>query len=210
MSEAAKSRGDVFCRRDFEESVDACTKRTDPHARESLLDLWNHTWRNAERVHAERTAPHTPVLVPHRQVAPEHLDQGVEHVVRDMRPRERRVESRRIPPRLGQKDKLLDAGGQIVGHAVPVGAVREELTRILEASTNWDRKVNVLQVTDAKERTLELRALASSSDASKSWDLRCEMREKLVAFVQDQYPESLPKLRTTFERSRRRDTAVAG
>ena len=57
-----------------------------------------------------------------------------------------------------------------VDYGVPVDAVRQELTRILEASPNWDRKVNVLQVTDAKERTLELRALASSSDASKSWD----------------------------------------
>jgi small-conductance mechanosensitive channel len=97
-----------------------------------------------------------------------------------------------------------------VDYGVRVDAVREELTRILEASPNWDCKVNVLQVTDANERTLELRALASSSDASKSWDLRCEMREKLVAFVQKNYPESLPRLRTTFERAPRRESAVAG
>jgi len=97
-----------------------------------------------------------------------------------------------------------------VDYGVPVDAVREELTRILDASPNWDRKVNVLQVTDAKERTLELRALASSSDASKSWDLRCEVREKLVAFVQKNYPDSLPRLRTTFERAARRESAVAG
>jgi hypothetical protein len=77
-----------------------------------------------------------------------------------------------------------------VDYVVPVDAVRQELTRILEASPNWDHKVNVLQVTDAKEQTLELRALASSSDASKSWDLRCEMREKLVAFIQKNYPGS--------------------
>jgi hypothetical protein len=93
---------------------------------------------------------------------------------------------------------------------VPVDAVRRELTRILEASPNWDRKVNVLQVTDAKERTLELRALASSSNASKSWDLRCEVREKLVTFVQKNYPGSLPRLRTMFERAPRRGSAVAG
>lgn len=97
-----------------------------------------------------------------------------------------------------------------VDYAVPVDSVRQELTRILEGSPNWDRKVNVLQVTDAKERTLELRALASSSDASKSWDLRCEVREKLVAFVQKNYPDSLPRLRATFERRPRREAAVAG
>jgi len=97
-----------------------------------------------------------------------------------------------------------------VDYGVPVEAVREELTRILRASPNWDHKVNVLQVTDAKEHTLELRALASSSDASKSWDLRCEVREKLVAFVQENFPGSLPRLRTTFERAPRRESAVAG
>jgi small-conductance mechanosensitive channel len=87
-----------------------------------------------------------------------------------------------------------------VDYGVPVDAVRGELGRILESSPNWDRKVNVLQVTEARERTLELRALASSSDASKSWDLRCEVREKLVDFVQRNYPESLPRLRATLER----------
>jgi small-conductance mechanosensitive channel len=96
-----------------------------------------------------------------------------------------------------------------VDYAVPVDAVRQELTRILEGSPNWDRKVNVLQVTESKERTLELRALASSSDASKSWDLRCEVREKLVAFVQTNYPGSLPRVRTMFERAPRREPAAS-
>jgi small-conductance mechanosensitive channel len=82
-----------------------------------------------------------------------------------------------------------------VDYDVPVEAVRAELTRILEASTLWDRKVNVLQVTESRERTLELRALASASDAGRSFDLRCEVREKLVAFIQKNYPGSLPRVR---------------
>lgn len=85
-----------------------------------------------------------------------------------------------------------------VDYAVPVDALRLELTRILGASRYWDGKVNALQVTDAKEHTLELRALASAASASHAWDLRCEVREKLVAFVQNHYPESLPRLRTSF------------
>jgi hypothetical protein len=44
------------------------------------------------------------------------------------------------------------------------------------------RKVKVLQVTDTRERTLELRILASAPDAPSTWNLRCEIREKLVAF----------------------------
>lgn len=82
-----------------------------------------------------------------------------------------------------------------VDYTVPLDEVRAELTRILKASPLWDGKVNVLQVTDAKEHTLEIRALASAADASLAWDLRCEVREKLVAFLQKRYPESLPRIR---------------
>jgi small-conductance mechanosensitive channel len=84
-------------------------------------------------------------------------------------------------------------------YTVPLDALRAELTRLLEASRYWDGKVNVLQVTDAKEHTLEIRALASAADASLAWDLRCEIREKLVAFVQQNYPESLPRLRASLD-----------
>jgi small-conductance mechanosensitive channel len=84
-------------------------------------------------------------------------------------------------------------------YTVPLDAVRAELTRILKTSRCWDGKVNVLQVTDAKEHTLELRALASAADASLAWDLRCEIREKLVAFIHQNYPESLPRLRTSLD-----------
>jgi len=86
-----------------------------------------------------------------------------------------------------------------VDYTVPLDALRAELTRILEASPYWDGKVNVLQVTDAKERTLEIRALASARDASEAWNLRCEVREKLVQFLQRNFPESLPRLRATVE-----------
>ena len=86
-----------------------------------------------------------------------------------------------------------------VDYNVPVDALRAELTRILESSEFWDGKVNVVQVTDAKEHTLEVRALTSAADASLAWNLRCEVREKLVAFVQREYPQSLPRLRASLE-----------
>lgn len=54
---------------------------------------------------------------------------------------------------------------------------------------------SILQVTNATERTLELRALMSAADAGSAWDLRCHVREKLLAFVQKQYPQCLPKVR---------------
>jgi small-conductance mechanosensitive channel len=86
-----------------------------------------------------------------------------------------------------------------VDYGAPVDALRAELTRLLEASPLWDGKVNVLQVTEAKEHTLEVRALASASDASKAWDLRCEIREKLVAFLRERHPGALPRLRGSIE-----------
>jgi small-conductance mechanosensitive channel len=86
-----------------------------------------------------------------------------------------------------------------VDYTVPLDALRAELTRLLDASRYWDGKVNVLQVTDAREHSLEIRALASAADASLAWDLRCEIREKLVAFIQQNYPESLPRLRASID-----------
>lgn len=84
-------------------------------------------------------------------------------------------------------------------YSIPVDAVREELKRVVAESRHWDGEVCLLQVTNATERTVELRALASAADASKAWDLRCEIREKLIAFVQKKFPECLPRLRAEVE-----------
>ena len=83
-----------------------------------------------------------------------------------------------------------------VDYTVPIDNVREELGRIVKNSDLWDGKVCVLQVTNTSERTVELRALISAADASAAWSLRCEVREKLVDFIQKNYPQALPKLRT--------------
>jgi len=87
-----------------------------------------------------------------------------------------------------------------VDYTVRIDALREELQRILKESQHWDGKVCVLQVTNTSERTVELRALMSAADASTAWSLRCEVREKLVAFIQKNYPHALPKLRAEFEK----------
>ncbi len=80
-------------------------------------------------------------------------------------------------------------------YTVPLQQVRRELTRILENSSYWDKKVNVLQVTNATERTVEIRALMSAADSPAAWDLRCEVREKLLEFLQKKYPDCLPRTR---------------
>lgn len=86
-----------------------------------------------------------------------------------------------------------------VDYNIPVDALRAELSRILKGSSRWDGKVDVLQVTEAKEHTLEIRALASAADAGLAWDLRCEVREQLVDFVQRNYPGSLPRFRAVLD-----------
>jgi len=89
-----------------------------------------------------------------------------------------------------------------VDYTVPIESIRTELRRILEESELWDRKVCVMQVTNTSERTVELRALMSAVDASTAWSLRCHVREKLIDFVQKNYPEALPKLRTELNRQK--------
>lgn len=82
-----------------------------------------------------------------------------------------------------------------VDYTVPVEALREALHDILKASPLWDGRVWNLQVTDLKERTMELRALVSATDAGRVWDLRCLVRERLLAFMQERFPEALPRTR---------------
>lgn len=78
---------------------------------------------------------------------------------------------------------------------VPVDRVREELARYVAAHPKWDGKVCGLQVTGASERSLELRALVSARDSSALWDLRCDVREHLAAYLRDHLPGSLPRTR---------------
>jgi small-conductance mechanosensitive channel len=80
-------------------------------------------------------------------------------------------------------------------YTVPVDAIREQLQKILNESEYWDKKVCVLQVTNATDHTMELRALMSAADASTAWTLRCEVREKLIEFIKAEYPQALPRVR---------------
>jgi small-conductance mechanosensitive channel len=85
-------------------------------------------------------------------------------------------------------------------YTVPVQELRKELTRVLRQSSYWDQKVNALQVTGATERTVEIRALMSAASSPDAWNLRCEVREKLLEFFQKNYLEALPRTRIEFGR----------
>ncbi len=81
---------------------------------------------------------------------------------------------------------------------VPVEDIRTELYRLLSSSDMWDGKAWSLQVTNATEHAMEVRALMSASNSATAWNLRCYIREKLIWFLQERYPMSLPKTRTEF------------
>jgi hypothetical protein len=80
-------------------------------------------------------------------------------------------------------------------YTVPVAAVRAKLDEIAQGSKLWDKQVVNLQVTDFKDSTVELRMLVSAQTSAQAWDLRCEVREKMLAFLQREFPQSLPRQR---------------
>jgi small-conductance mechanosensitive channel len=82
-----------------------------------------------------------------------------------------------------------------VDYSLPVDRLREELKRILDASEDWDREQWRLDVTDATERGMVVRPLMSTTSSDAAWRLRCEVREKLIGFIQREYPGALPHVR---------------
>lgn len=82
-----------------------------------------------------------------------------------------------------------------VDYSMPVEPLRQELGRILASTPLWNKKVNALQVTDFQQNVMQLRALTDARNSGDAWDLRCYVREKLIAFIQQNYPQCLPKYR---------------
>ncbi|AWW30457.1 mechanosensitive ion channel family protein [Echinicola strongylocentroti] len=82
-----------------------------------------------------------------------------------------------------------------VDHTIPVADLKAKLKEILGSTDLWDGKVQVLQVTDVKEATVELRCLMSAKDSPSAFDLRCMVREQMITYIQEKYPDSLPKAR---------------
>ncbi len=86
-----------------------------------------------------------------------------------------------------------------VDYSLPLGSVREALREIVEGDPLWDKRFWNLQVTETSERAMQIRVLATAADSSKAWDLRCHIREKLIAHLQEHHPRSLPRLRAELD-----------
>jgi small-conductance mechanosensitive channel len=86
-----------------------------------------------------------------------------------------------------------------VDYTLPVESIRREARRLCEASPHWDRRVCAVQVTDSNERAMQLRILVSSSESGANYDLRCELRESLIGYLQREHPQALPTLRARLD-----------
>lgn len=82
-----------------------------------------------------------------------------------------------------------------VDYAMPVEPLREEYARLLRASSLWNGNIENVLVTDASDRAKEIRFLMSAANSTSLWELRCAIREGMIDFMSEHYPEHLPRLR---------------
>jgi len=82
-----------------------------------------------------------------------------------------------------------------VDYSFPVESLRNVLPELLKENKDWDGRVLNVQVTKATESYKEVRVLLSSQDSSKNWNLRTEIREKLIDFILENYPGTFAKIR---------------
>jgi small-conductance mechanosensitive channel len=83
-------------------------------------------------------------------------------------------------------------------YSAPFDKIRQEFMRLLDASDLWDKRVGGMQVTDTTESAVEVRLLVSAVNSGNAFDLRCYIRENIIGFIQQNYPDCLPKARTVF------------
>lgn len=82
-----------------------------------------------------------------------------------------------------------------VDYNLPVDAIRQKLHAILQDHPLWDREVEKVQVTETTADTVQVRLLVGARNAPNAFDLRCDVREAMIEFIRDQYPDSLPRTR---------------
>ncbi|HZY62033.1 MAG TPA: mechanosensitive ion channel domain-containing protein [Edaphobacter sp.] len=92
---------------------------------------------------------------------------------------------------------LLGTAFLYVDYSIPVEELRKQLEVIVHPAPQWDQKVCVLQVTNLSEHTMEIRCLISTRNSGDGFDLRCIIREKMTAWIQQNYPNAFPTTRFT-------------
>ncbi len=91
--------------------------------------------------------------------------------------------------------QLLGSVFLFVDYGMPLAPLRAEVERVVKAAPEWDGRFFNLVVTDATERTMQLRILCTAASSGLAWDLRCRVREGVIDFMQREYPQFLPRVR---------------
>jgi len=94
-------------------------------------------------------------------------------------------------------------------YRMPLEPLRQAARQACEAAPEWDKRLCLLQVVEAGERSMQLRVLVTSGNASLNWDLRCKVREALVDFMQREYPQYLPLMRAELAGTQRAENPPA-
>lgn len=95
-----------------------------------------------------------------------------------------------------------DLLGSVILHmdySVPLDDIRAEFDRALSESKYWDKKVAAVHVVDCTDRAMQIRLLMSAANSPNAWELRCEVRERLIGYLQREHPDSLPRLRLDYD-----------
>jgi small-conductance mechanosensitive channel len=95
--------------------------------------------------------------------------------------------------------EILGTVSLFLDYTAPIEELRNEFNSLLEKTDLWDKRVSVVQVVNATERTIEVRFLVSAASSGIAFDLRCYLRENLIRFVRTKHPYALPKSRTAFD-----------
>jgi small-conductance mechanosensitive channel len=88
-----------------------------------------------------------------------------------------------------------------VDYRTPVAEVRRALRALLEDCQDWDGRAWSLLVVGAGTETMQLRATMTARDSASTWNLRCEVRERLIDYLQRYHPDCLPRLRVSMDDS---------
>jgi small-conductance mechanosensitive channel len=80
----------------------------------------------------------------------------------------------------------------LLTYTAPLAPLRAEMERIVQAAPQWDGRTARLDVVDTTEGRMKVRILISGRDATRAFDLGCQLREELLAFLKREHPDSLP------------------
>ena len=97
-----------------------------------------------------------------------------------------------------------------VDYRMPLEPLREAARRACAAAPEWDKRLCLLQLVEAGERSMQIRVLVTSANASLNWDLRCKVREALIDFMQREYPQHLPVIRAEVAEAARPGESLPG